>query len=455
MSVETLHAAEHAAGLAIGMSEGEMGDIAESQQPRVVDLGTIPVRMDNGHMQFFPAVRAIAGPSDAGINKGGTRLLRAHSDIKSESRALGSDMYSKLQLGVTGIDGQSLDGGKTVVYAPDVLSHNETVQLFRSMGGVMLGAGIGGHDKSVPAGDMGTNHTDFMDAYTEAFRDSGDPFYQASITGKSVENGGLAFRPHATGYGVYLAAIEQSKALGMDGPTRITISGAGNVGGYAGYYASHDHEGQFSIRGYSDIGGTLAVTNSDPAHGIVVTEKLMAIMDNPNFRGNKLTAIAKMLERDQPELELQLTDDSSDIMTVPTDIFIPASVRGLINEATAPKLAARGIVEAGNDTITEEATIILGGRHIQVIPGALANIGGVATSMDEHASNILAIREHKTPPTFEEAKKLLEDGMETRFADVYRMAECLQTTDLELAINALVITRKAQRIGIGVYDLAR
>lgn len=455
MSAETLHTAEHAAGLAIGLTEGDMQSIAEQQRPYVVKLGEIPVQMDDGSTQTFPAVRAIAGPSSISMNKGGTRLLRASFDIAGEATALASDMYSKLQLGVYDVDGGSIKGGKTVIEAPNRLSHNETVRLFRSLGGVMLDKGIGGYNKSVPAGDMGTNNTAFMDAYTEAFRESGDPFYQASITGKSIPNGGLEFRPHATGYGVYLAALEQRKLLGMgdDDATRITISGAGNVGGYAGLYASHDREGKFSIRGYSDQYGTLAVVNTLPDQGIVVTQELMDIMDNPSFPGDKLKAIQSVLTRTQPELELRLTNDSRDIMTVPTDIFIPASVRRLIDDDAASKLEARGIVEAGNDTITEEATVLLAARGIQVIPGALANIGGVATSMDEHASNILAVREGSTAPTFVDAQKMLEDGMRARFADVYRMAESLGTTDLELAIHALVVARKARRAGLGVYEL--
>ena len=55
MSVETLHAAEHAAGLAIGLSEGDMRDIAQSQRPNIVDLGYVPVHTERYGLQSFRA----------------------------------------------------------------------------------------------------------------------------------------------------------------------------------------------------------------------------------------------------------------------------------------------------------------------------------------------------------------------------------------------------------------
>lgn len=456
MSVETLEMlspAEHAAGEAIGLDVGTMQAIAASQRPRVISF-EIPVVMDDGTEKKYSGARAVSGhkylnpaPSDPGqveYNKGGTRFFRkAGGNISAEAEALSVDMESKLCL----LPGD-IAGGKTVIGVPEDLSHNETVRLFRSLGGVMLEKGIGGHDKSVPAGDMGTNDTDFMDAYTEAFEESGDPFYQASITGKSVANGGLEFRPHATGYGVYLAAVEQRKALGITGPTRITISGAGNVGGYAGYYACQDEENQFVIGGYSDRGSTL-ISLSD--EGIIVTRELMDIMEDPNFPGDKLVAMHAAIKRAQPNHELILTENPRDIMTVPTDIFIPASVRHLIDAKAAASMPARAVVEAGNDTITEEAAVILARRGIKVMPGALANIGGVAVSLKERAANIKKVLDKNAQaPTFDQTQIELEDYMRKLFADAKTMARRLETTDMELAINALIVVRKALRLGYKV-----
>lgn len=454
MSVETLHAAEHAAGLAIGLSEAVMQDIAESQRPRIVDLGYVPVQTEHYGLQTFRAVRAIAGPDNIAMDKGGTRLRVC--DIDAEARALGADMYSKLQLGLTDIDGNPIKGGKTVINADrNILTGSDTMQLFYNLGGIMLGAGIAGHNKSVPAGDMGTNNPLYMKRFAHAVKASGDPYWQASITGKPDEagEGGLEFRPHATGYGVYLAAVELRKMLEIDGPTRITISGAGNVGGYFGHYASQDSENQFSIRGYSDQGGTLAVMNNDPQYGIKVDDELMKIMDNPSFSGDKLEAIAAVLAERQPELTLRLTRDSRDIMTVPTDIFCPASVRGLINDKAARSLAAAGIVEAGNDTITEPAAKALAERGVRVIPGAAANIGGVDISLREHGYNISAVRSGAEKPTFDDTKKMLEDSTKERFTAIHDMAEKLGTTDLELACNGLIVARKAQLVGYSAFDL--
>lgn len=449
MSVETLHASEMAAGFAIGLSEKVMEDILKAQKTRVVSLGKLKVQKDDGTFVRISAWRGISGPDDGSMDKGGSRMT-IHN-VLGDLETLPQDMWAKLhQAGLTDVRGMALNGGKLLFEVdPGTLSHSEKIRTFEAAAEAMHIHGRAGHDKSVPAGDMGTNHTDYMDAYAAKVCELTGEFWQGSITGKSLSMGGLEFRPHATGYGVYLAADYQRQKLGLVGPTRLTISGAGNVGGYLGYYASQDPN--FSVRGYSDLYGTLYVENDDPAMGIKVDESVLSIMDNANFRhdkryvkyeGDKLKALRDLLKKQQPELKIRIDKNDKAIMQVPTEIFVPASVRDLVNEETAPTLSALGITEAGNDTISAEGYAILSKRGISVVPGTIANAGGVASSMDEHEVGITGV-----VLSFDESKDRATRHSQHRLARLDRMAEFLETQDNMLAASALGVAGMAQQLG--------
>ena len=447
MSVETLHASELIAGREIGLSEQVIDEIIDAQQTRIFDLGELVIRTDNGDTRLIKAARGISGPDNGSMDKGGSRMTS--KGVQDDLDTLPQDMWAKLhQGGFTDIDGKPLNGGKLLFDVdPNSLSHTEKIHTFAAAAEAMLNKGIAGHRKSVPAGDMGTNHSDYMDAFASIVRASGDPHWRGSITGKSVPMGGLEFRPHATGYGVYLSVDHQREQLELD-VARITISGAGNVGGYLGYYASQDEQQHFNIRGYSDLWGTLVVESEE---GMQVTDELLDIMDNPNFsrdlkyaayEGNKLAAMRDVLARTQPNLKTHIHDDPDHIMEVPTDIFVPASVRNLINQRTAPKLAALAVNEAGNDTITGEGYAILATRGISIIPGTIANAGGVATSMDEQKAGIRG-----TTLSFKEAKGLATESALSRLARMEAMAKQLGTTDYQLAACALGMAGMAIQLG--------
>lgn len=449
MSVKTLHASEVAAGRAIMLPESTIEAIIEAQETRYVDLGALAVRMDNGDVRHIDAWRGISGPDDGSMDKGGSRMTDV--DPAGDLRALPQDMWAKLhQVGLTDPDGDPLNGGKSIFnIGQNELTHTEKVRMFAAAGQAMFEKGRAGHDKSVPAGDMGTNHTDYMDAYADAVRESGVPLSEASITGKSPSRGGLEFRPHATGHGVYLAADHVRRQLDLDGPARLVISGAGNVGGYLSYYASKDPN--FSVRGFSDIGGTLYIENTDKAAGIRVDEGALAIMDNADFghdprfvlyKGDKLRALRDYLREHQPELDVRLDDDSGYVMEVGSDLFVPASVRGLVDGDAANRLKSKAIVEAGNDTITSEGYEQLAERGIAVVPGTIANAGGVYVSMIEHRKGVTAEQF-----SFDETKVMAAEGAQQRISRLQLAAELLKTNDNLLASSVLGVAGMARQLG--------
>lgn len=505
MSIETLEMlspAEYTAGHAIGLSEVDMAAIAAQQKPIIRNLGDVPYLTRDGSWGTISTVRAESSLSDGErtIKKGGSRLT-TNDNIEKEAGTLAVGMGSKTALGILDYRGDPVDGGKTVSRVRGRLTLPEKQSYFYQYGKRMHDLGFGGYDKSVPAGDIGTTDGRILRRYADAFHEASDNYWQASITGKPEEVGGLEFRKKATGYGAYLAAVKLYEDLDLDGTARITISGAGNVGGYTGHYASQDRKNRFCIRGYSDEHGTLIVKNTDSKIGIIVTDEVLEIMDNPSFAtderyaeyaGNKLRAVHDVLLRDAAQsgldLQLELTADPRDIMHVETDIMVPASVGGVIDEAAALALVKKdeqgkhgvlGIVEAGNDALTKEAVQILAKNRVHVVPGAIANIGGVATSMYEHTANVLAVDGiDATPQTEADTKAKLDTDTQRLFTEVFHMRDILQEQalargkdprqiSLEFATHALVMVSKARRTNKNIhpdfadifsyqaYDLAR
>lgn len=448
MLAEILRTSDVTAGRAIGLTDKAIKNILEAKQTRIVNLGTLVITTKSRGERRIEAWRGISGPDGDWMDKGGSRMT--DRDPLGDLDMLPQEMWAKLhQAGLTDINGKPLNGGKLLFNVdPGTLNHEEKIAVFAAAGDAMLRSGRGGHNRSVPAGDMGTNHPEYMDAYAHRIKQSGDPYWQASITGKSLGMGGLAFRPHATGYGVYLAADYQRKALELDGPARLTISGAGNVGGYVGYYASMDPN--FVIRGYSDSSGTLYVVNDSPAVGIVVDKDVLAIMDNPNFKhdekyarfkGNKLAALSDLLAQTQPELELKMHKNPEYIMQVPADIFVPASVGGLIKADTKLSPEIRAVVEGGNGSFGPGGFDSMALRDIAVIPGTIANTGGVATSMDEYRAGITG----KTL-SFDEAKDLATMAADQRLERMSRMAELLGVSNVDAA-EVLGMAGMARQLG--------
>src|SRR5581483_4014351 len=79
--------------------------------------------------------------------------------------------------------------------------------------------------------------------------------------------------------------------------------------------------------------------------------------------------------------------DMDAIYALPSDLFVPAALGGVITEEIAEKLAAPVMVEAANGPTTHEADPVLDRRGIVVVPDILANAGGVTASYFEWAQS--------------------------------------------------------------------
>jgi glutamate dehydrogenase (NAD(P)+) len=79
--------------------------------------------------------------------------------------------------------------------------------------------------------------------------------------------------------------------------------------------------------------------------------------------------------------------DEESIYALPSDLFVPAALGGVITESVAEKLAAPVVVEAANGPTTREAEPVLDRRGVVVVPDILANAGGVTASYFEWAQS--------------------------------------------------------------------
>jgi|GEM_PF-1121411 len=465
MALETLVRAQMEAGLDMGLPRNTIEDILADQQVTVHNLGSIPVAMDEGTVRYVEAKRGHSGPEGT-LKKGGSRIT--DSNPWGNLEELPVEMGAKnAQMGLVDIDGNPVDGGKLVIAAnPHSLSHTEKQSLFGGIALSMHRLGIAGYGNSVPAGDMGTNHPDYMDAFAWTYHQANpeDPNWRASITGTSANElfQGLEFRTKSTGYGVYRAINFAAEKLGDKEVYDLSIGGAGNVGGWAAYFADKHRETErdgktFRIKCFSDQHGTIIVDglSKDPhAEGIRITEKMVEeIFDNANFKddarwnNNKIAAIVAAVKENQPDLKFTVTGDPNDLLAVPVDIAVPAAVPNVYNARTVGYSRARAIVEAGNGTTTAEADIRLRGQGTLLVPDTAANALGVFTSMIAANRQVLNARDGMPMPDEAETQHMVRTEADWQLDRMARMAELLDTDDNRKACSGLSIGNLALRRG--------
>ncbi|GLQ12508.1 glutamate dehydrogenase [Devosia yakushimensis] len=228
---------------------------------------------------------------------------------------------------------------------------------------------------NVPAPDVGTNEKTMVWIADEHRRlKPQDINAEACVTGKPLAAGGIEGRSEATGRGVQFALREffaHPKDVercglsgGLDG-LRVIVQGFGNVGYHAAKFLSED-----GCRIVAVIEHNGAIENSGGLDIDALYNHFAAYRTFEEFAGG------------------QFAKSSSDLLTTPCDILIPAAREGVITGENAHAIAARVIVEAANGPITFEADAILRDRGVVIIPDLFANAGGVTVSYFEWVKNI-------------------------------------------------------------------
>lgn len=354
----------------------------------------LPVRMDDGSKQYFPAYRCrynnILGPTKGGI--------RFHPKVNiDEVQALA--LWMTIKCAVVGLPFGGGKGGITV--DPKALSPMELERLSRAYMRALVDF-IGPH-RDIPAPDVNTNPLIMgwmMDEY-EAIKRNHNP---AVITGKPIELGGSLGRDDATGRGAYLCTLELIKKMAWS-PTELTVAiqGFGN----GGYHVAHLlQRAGCKIVAISDSQGGIYAKSGFDIDSLWQEKQRSRQMRAVYCDG----AVCEMIDHSN------ITNAA--LLELDVDILIPAALEGVITKHNANNIKAKAIVEIANGPILFEADKILFKKGIKVVPDVLANAGGVTVSYFEWVQNLSG----QTWP-LEDIHQKLKDKMTTAFSQAWDLTE--------------------------------
>ncbi len=185
-----------------------------------------------------------------------------------------------------------------------------------------------------------------------------------AATGKPKRLKGLPHELGSTGYGVVEAVklALKFKKIDIKGAT-VAIEGFGNVGTFAMQFLT---ELGAKVVAVSDSKGTIYSADGLNYAELMKTKKKTGSVTN--YRNGPSTSLRA----------------GKDIFELPVDVLIPAALPDVINEKNMNAVKAKIIVEGANISMTTEAEKKLHDRGVLIVPGVLANAGGVISSFAEH-----------------------------------------------------------------------
>ncbi|MEP7150938.1 MAG: Glu/Leu/Phe/Val dehydrogenase [Nitrospira sp.] len=317
---------------------------------------SIPVKMDDGHVEVFTGYR-VQHDTARGPSKGG---IRYHPGVNlGEVAALSMWMTWKCALADLPYGGAK--GGVKV--DPKLLSRGELQRLTRRYAAEIFP--LIGPDKDVPAPDVGTDQQVMawiMDTYSQQVGYA----VQGVVTGKPLSIGGSLGREEATGRGVVYVTLEALRHLNLDvTDTTVAIQGFGNVG-------SHTAE-------IMQQAGARVIAVSDESGGIYNSKGL----DIPEL-------LRRYREQHEPLSKITLGEPitNEELLQLDCTVLVPAALSEQITAANAGNLRCRILAEGANGPTTLEADRILTENGVFIIPDILANSGGVIVSYFEWVQDV-------------------------------------------------------------------
>lgn len=323
--------------------------------PRKTMIVSVPIKLDNGKTKVFTGYR-VQHDQSLGPTKGG---IRFHHEVNlGEVAALAMWMTWKCSL--LNLPYGGAKGG--VCCFPEEMSVTEMERLARRYTTEILS--IIGPEKDIPAPDMYTNEQTMawiMDTYSN-FIGYAVP---GVVTGKPIAVGGSLGRREATGRGVAHSIQMALEKLNMvDKQPTAAVQGFGNVGSITAKFL--------------DLQGVNVVAVSD-VHGGIYNPKGLDIPRLLSYVADRGTVVGF------DELD---TLDNQEVLELDVDILAPCALANVITKDNADRLKCKILGEGANGPVTPEADKILQDKGVFVIPGILANAGGVVVSYFEWVQDI-------------------------------------------------------------------
>ena len=366
---------------------------------------TLPVRMDNGHIQKFEGYR-VQHSTSRGPAKGG---IRYHPGVTlDEVKALATWMTWKCA--VVNIPFGGGKGGVTC--NPKEMSMTELEHLTRRYASAILP--LIGPQQDIPAPDVYTNSQVMawiMDTYSMT---KGYPI-PGVVTGKPIALGGSLGRNEATGRGVFYTVASAAQHLGISiKGAKVVVQGFGNAGSIAAQLLA-SHEAQ--------------VVAASDSRGCVY-----------NIHGLDIPMLMKHKERTGSVVGFADSEliSAAELLALGCDILIPAALENTIDADNAGMVKAKIVGEAANGPVTPAGDAILEDKGAFVIPDILCNAGGVTVSYFEWVQD----EQH----LFWEAQDVynrLERVMKSSFAEVLKI-HLDHKVSMRTAANMLGIGRVAE-----------
>lgn len=323
--------------------------------PRKALIVSVPIKLDNGQTKVFSGYR-VQHDQTLGPTKGG---IRFHHEVNlGEVAAL--SMWMTWKCALLNLPYGGAKGG--VCCFPEEMSVNEMERLARRYTTEILT--MIGPEKDIPAPDMYTNEQTMawiMDTYSN-FIGYAVP---GVVTGKPVSVGGSLGRKEATGRGVahtVKLALEKLQ-LETDEPT-AAVQGFGNVGSITAKYL---HQQGVKVVAVSDVQGGIYSPK-----GLDIPRLLSYVSEQGTVVGFD-------------DLEPL---DNRELLALDVDILVPAALANVVTEHNAHTLKCKILAEGANGPVTPEADKILQENGVFIIPGILANAGGVVVSYFEWVQDI-------------------------------------------------------------------
>ena len=405
-SLKTLHEAA-----AIGQINAEVVRLLE--QPKRQFEFTIPVRMDDGHLEIFQAFR-VHYCDALGQVKNGVRVV---PDMDMDTaKALGFWMTIKHAVG-----GIPAGGGKGGIKAdPSKLSRREYEALIR---GFIRYLPMKGTWVDVPGADIGTHGQtqSWMLDELEAIQGFHSP---AAINDKPIEANGTELSREATGTGAFFVTREVTRDLGIPDAA------------------------SFAVQGYGNVGRVAAELLCQRGHKLVAVSDIFGGIENQD--GIDVNALGAYVDEYKTVKGFPGCRDitPSELLEVPCDILLPAAVQSVIHEGNAGKIQAKLIMECANGPTTPEAEKILESRGVIIVPDVLVNCGSAIVCSFERTQGLTDSYWDR-----ETVRSRLEERIVKAYQQTAAVAKELGVSYRDAAwVNALRKTAKAMLVRGWAWD---
>ena len=323
------------------------------KNPRRAMTVNYSVRMDDGSVRLISGFR-VQYNNALGPAKGGIRI---HQEVNFDEV---SELAFLMSL-KTALVGLPYGGGKGgIKLDPKGLSQGELERVVR--GFIREIGTFIGPEVDIPAPDVNTNGQVMawmLDEYEKIVQKKAP----GVITGKPLAIGGSKGRDTATARGGFFILADKYKEQDVS-QMKVAIQGFGNAGSHI---ATMLHGLGMKIVAVSDSSG--GVVDMD---GLNVEELIAYKADRGRFNAY-----------DKGE---QVSNEA--LLELDVDVLIPAALGGVITQENAARIKAPVVLELANGPVTSDADTILEQNNIEVIPGILANAGGVIVSYFEWVQNL-------------------------------------------------------------------